>query len=242
MSDTNTSSGQSSDTTKIAAAVSAFLDLPRVMRELEVTLRQLRSVVTGAEDLRVDRLTDAERGLWDAVQVARFLRVSRSWVYQRAESGLLPCRHVGGLLRFEAEAIREYAHTGKVPEPVSTDRQHRAGFAVAPAHATARTNVKPPAQPPPSAPEEPIQAPSPERQVPFEPPGAAAPRISQLLGVREVAQRLRVSTATVYKLCDRSELPHTRVVNVIRVTLEDLEAFIAQRGSRKDRGHRRPRT
>jgi hypothetical protein len=78
MGDTNIS-GQSEDAASIAAAVSAFLDLPRVMRRLEVALRQLRSVVTGAED----RLADTERGLWDAVQVARFLRVSRSWVYHR---------------------------------------------------------------------------------------------------------------------------------------------------------------
>src|SRR6185503_2491990 len=49
MGDTNIS-GQSTDAAKIAAAVSACLDLPRVMRELEVTLRQLRSVVTGEED------------------------------------------------------------------------------------------------------------------------------------------------------------------------------------------------
>jgi excisionase family DNA binding protein len=241
MSDNNISTGQSVDTTKVAAAVSAFLDLPRVMRELEFTLRQLRSVVTGAEDRRADRLADAERGLWDAVQVARFLRVSRSWVYQRAESGLLPCRHVGGLLRFEADVIREYAQTGKVPDPVPMEREHRAGFPVAPARTTARTSLKPPVQAPLAAPVAPIQAPSPERQVPFESP-AAAPRTSQLLGVREVAQRLHVSTATVYKLCDRGELPHTRVVNVIRVTQGDLEAFIAQKGSKGIRGGRVPRT
>ncbi len=235
MSDTNISTGQSMDTTKIAAAVSAFLDLPRVMRELEFTLRQLRSVVTGAEDRRADRLAEAELGLWDAVQVARFLRVSRSWVYQRAESGLLPCRHVGGLLRFEADAIREYAHTGKVPDPVPVEHQHRAGFAVAPARATVRTSLKPPVQSPPSGLDAPIQVPSPERQVPFESPSAAAPRTSQLLGVRQVAKRLQVSTATVYKLCDRGELPHTRVVNVIRVTQDDLEEFIAQRRSKRNR-------
>ena len=37
--------------------------------------------------------------LWDAQDVARYLKVSRSWVYQRAEAGLLPCVRVGGLLR-----------------------------------------------------------------------------------------------------------------------------------------------
>ena len=42
------------------------------------------------------------------------------------------------------------------------------------------------------------------------PPGA-------LLTVREAAKVLRVSTATVYKLCARGELGHVRVMNVIRI-------------------------
>jgi excisionase family DNA binding protein len=48
----------------------------------------------------------------------------------------------------------------------------------------------------------------------------------QLLTVRQVADRLGVSAATVYGLCDRGELPHLRVSNAIRVRREDLEAFI----------------
>jgi excisionase family DNA binding protein len=47
--------------------------------------------------------------LWTAVDVAHFLQVSRSWVYQKAESGLLPCLRIGGLLRFDPDAIRAYA-------------------------------------------------------------------------------------------------------------------------------------
>ena len=31
-----------------------------------------------------------EDGLWTAIDVARFLRVSRSWVYQRAQAGSSP--------------------------------------------------------------------------------------------------------------------------------------------------------
>ena len=43
-----------------------------------------------------------------------------------------------------------------------------------------------------------------------------------LLIVREVAARLSVSTATVYALCARRELPHVRVLNAIRVAPADL--------------------
>ena len=44
--------------------------------------------------------------LWDAKDVAVFLKVSRSWVYHRAEAGLLPCVRIGSLLRFDPEVIR----------------------------------------------------------------------------------------------------------------------------------------
>jgi len=44
--------------------------------------------------------------LWTAEDVARFLKTSRSWVYHRAQAGLLPCVKIGGLLRFDPIAIR----------------------------------------------------------------------------------------------------------------------------------------
>jgi excisionase family DNA binding protein len=47
--------------------------------------------------------------LWDARDVAAFLKVSRSWVYHQAEAGTLPCLRIGGLLRFDAQKIRELA-------------------------------------------------------------------------------------------------------------------------------------
>jgi excisionase family DNA binding protein len=37
--------------------------------------------------------------------------------------------------------------------------------------------------------------------------------------------------ATVYRLCERGELPHVRVVNSIRVRRADLEAFVAARAA-----------
>jgi excisionase family DNA binding protein len=54
--------------------------------------------------------------LWDAKDVARFLKVSRSWVYQKTEAGELPCLRVGGLVRFEPEAVRAWAR-GERPLP-----------------------------------------------------------------------------------------------------------------------------
>ena len=49
----------------------------------------------------------------------------------------------------------------------------------------------------------------------------------RLLTVREAAERLAVSTATVYALCDRGELPHVRIGNAIRIAPADLAAYVA---------------
>ena len=54
--------------------------------------------------------------LWDAKDVAVFLKVSRSWVYLHAEDGTLPSVRFGGLRRFLPEQIRAYAR-GEVPTP-----------------------------------------------------------------------------------------------------------------------------
>ena len=42
-----------------------------------------------------------------------------------------------------------------------------------------------------------------------------------------MAERLRVCTATVYKLCASGALEHVRVVNSIRVREDALAAFVA---------------
>lgn len=47
--------------------------------------------------------------LWTAREVARYLRASRSWVYQKAEGGTLPSLHIGGLLRFDPVQVRAFA-------------------------------------------------------------------------------------------------------------------------------------
>lgn len=51
-----------------------------------------------------------------------------------------------------------------------------------------------------------------------------------VLTVREVAARLKVTTATVYALLERGDLPHFRIGAVMRVRRADLEAFMAKDG------------
>lgn len=48
--------------------------------------------------------------LWDANDVARYLKTSRSWVYHQAEAGKLPHLRVGALLRFDPEAVKAFVH------------------------------------------------------------------------------------------------------------------------------------
>lgn len=61
----------------------------------------------------MDHRSDGIETLWDARDVARYLKVSRSWVYQKAEAGLLPYLKVGGLVRFVPERIREFARASE---------------------------------------------------------------------------------------------------------------------------------
>jgi hypothetical protein len=56
-----------------------------------------------------------EEGLWDAKDVAAFIKASRSWVYQQAESGVLPSFRVCGLLRFEPAAVRAFVRGERAP-------------------------------------------------------------------------------------------------------------------------------
>jgi excisionase family DNA binding protein len=53
-----------------------------------------------------------------------------------------------------------------------------------------------------------------------------ADRLRTLLSVMDVAERLAVSTKTVYALCASGTLRHFRVLNAIRVAPADLEAYL----------------
>jgi excisionase family DNA binding protein len=64
--------------------------------------------------------------LWTWREVARALKVSRSWVYAKAERGELPSLRVGGLLRFDPSEVRRFATSlptgGRVFASVAPER------------------------------------------------------------------------------------------------------------------------
>ena len=51
-------------------------------------------------------------------------------------------------------------------------------------------------------------------------------RLQPLLSVRQVAKLLGVCPATVYALCNRGELPHFRILNAIRVDIQDVKLLL----------------
>ena len=51
--------------------------------------------------------------------------------------------------------------------------------------------------------------------------------MAELLTVAEVAERLRVSTMTVYRLIKRDELPALRIGRSYRIDQSDLAAYLA---------------
>ena len=61
-------------------------------------------------------IDDGEDKLWTVQDVARYAQVSRSWVYQRAAEGTIPCLKVAGLLRFDPVTIKTFLRTGGVAE------------------------------------------------------------------------------------------------------------------------------
>ena len=50
--------------------------------------------------------------------------------------------------------------------------------------------------------------------------------MGKLLTVREVAQRLRASRATVYRYIEQSGLPTVRVMGLVRVDAAELDRWI----------------
>ena len=50
---------------------------------------------------------------WKAKDVAEFLQASESWVRHAAAAGRLPCKKIGGLLRFDPAEIRALVTNGE---------------------------------------------------------------------------------------------------------------------------------
>jgi excisionase family DNA binding protein len=64
---------------------------------------------------------DAGEALWDAVDVARYLKASRSYVYKMAKAGILPCLRIGAMLRFDPARVRAFAR-GRAHELAAVHR------------------------------------------------------------------------------------------------------------------------
>ncbi len=73
-----------------------------------------------------------ERKLWDAADVAAYMKVSRSWIYMRVEAGLIPHIRIGNLIRFEPETLKEFLNRERLSATgaaarVRAVRVHHAG-------------------------------------------------------------------------------------------------------------------
>jgi excisionase family DNA binding protein len=90
---------------------------------LEALARALDTMVVelphaGSPGAGVKEPPKREGDLWTTAEVARYLKTSRSWVYQATASGRLPSLRVGHLRRFDPAKIRSWANasaSGSVP-------------------------------------------------------------------------------------------------------------------------------
>lgn len=88
--------------------------LARALDSMAVELPQV-----GSPGARAEEPLARDGELWTTVEVARYLKTSRSWVYQATASGRLPSVRVGHLRRFHPATIQAWA-TAKASGPVST--------------------------------------------------------------------------------------------------------------------------
>lgn len=65
------------------------------------------------------KITNSHESLMDVDDVAAYLKLSRSWVYQHSASGRLPSRKIGGSLRFIPSEIREWALANQSRNPAA---------------------------------------------------------------------------------------------------------------------------
>lgn len=81
-------------------------------------------IPSGATARRPPPREGGRSGLWNPAQVATFLQVSRSWVYQKAEAGLMPVIRLPGssLLRFDPESMEAFARGQWAPAKMPATR------------------------------------------------------------------------------------------------------------------------
>ena len=70
-------------------------------------------------------MTPNLEALWTVADVARFLSMSRQWVYKHAELGALPCVRIGASLRFQPSEIRRYVEQRAQRQPARVVPLHR---------------------------------------------------------------------------------------------------------------------
>ena len=90
----------------IAAARDAAGRARMLAEGLEALARALDTMVVelphvGAPEAGLGDVLAGEGGLWTTADVARYLKTSRSWVYQATAAGRLPSVRVGHLRRFD---------------------------------------------------------------------------------------------------------------------------------------------
>jgi excisionase family DNA binding protein len=57
-------------------------------------------------------MDDTDETVWDARDVARYLKVSRSWVYDQSDRGLIPYTRLGALRRYDPAVIKALLKKG----------------------------------------------------------------------------------------------------------------------------------
>lgn len=70
-------------------------------------------------------MTPNLEALWTVADVARFLSMSRQWVYKHAELGSLPCVRFGASLRFQPSEVRRYVEQRAQRQPARVVPLHR---------------------------------------------------------------------------------------------------------------------
>ena len=97
----------------IAAARDAAGRARALAEGLEALARALDTMVVelprrGESDAGLGEPLAREGELWTTAEVARYLKTSRSWVYQASASGRLPSVRVGHLRRCDPGTIRAW--------------------------------------------------------------------------------------------------------------------------------------